>query len=315
MAKRLQNLLHTIASTTSTPHTNTNSTSVMDSGLPDWDVMPAVAGVDYRGCAWGLFDGKDGKKDEIGTLNLLTPARVLAAARDEIRTGESVSLKSVDSSDTLSSTQTDLCSWGLENVKFPGFGRKAAVQKVIDLDFLGFVGNDDELAFNTQCGSQWDGLKHVAHQSSHQYYNGLKHENIVNKSDCRNGLENVDKRGGVCGRAVLLDWASWADKQGKKYNPVAREEIPISDLEAVAKAQGVTFKTGDILLIRSGFVKWHNNATDEERKAGTKDASNYIGVVANEESFKWHWNHHFSAVGGDTVAYEAWPPAVPMLHE
>lgn len=85
-------------------------------------------------------------------------------------------------------------------------------------------------------------------------------------------------RGGVCGRGVLLDWVTYAEKYNISYNPVSRQEIPISDLEACAKEQGVQFQVGDILFVRSGFVKWHNNATDDERKAGTQAASNYIGV-------------------------------------
>lgn len=160
-----------------------------------------------------------------------------------------------------------------------------------------------------------DGLRHVAHQGGKVYYNNLKHEDLSSGKDLRNGLENVNNRGGVCGRGVLLDWVSYAEKNNIKYNPVSRQEIPLSDLEAIAKEQNVEFKTGDILFIRSGFVKWHNEASDEERKAGTRDAANYIGVVANEESFKWHWDHHFAAVVGDTVAYEAWPPTFPCLHE
>lgn len=125
----------------------------------------------------------------------------------------------------------------------------------------------------------------------------------------------MNDRGGVCGRGVLLDWVAYADRHNIKYDPVSRQEIPISDLDACAEEQGVTFQVGDLLLIRSGFVKWHNGASDEERKKGTMDAANYIGVVASRDSFKWHWDHHFSAVIGDTVAYEAWPPSVPMLHE
>lgn len=44
-----------------------------------------------QGCAWGLFD-KDGKKDVLGTINLLTPD-VVKAALAEARDGISMSLK------------------------------------------------------------------------------------------------------------------------------------------------------------------------------------------------------------------------------
>lgn len=58
--------------------------------LPDFDHLPKVEGMP-QGCAWGLFD-KDGKKDLLGTLNLLTPAVVKAAAA-EVQDGVSISLK------------------------------------------------------------------------------------------------------------------------------------------------------------------------------------------------------------------------------
>jgi hypothetical protein len=43
------------------------------------------------GSSWGVFD-KDGKRDALGTLNFITPEAVVAA-KEEIRTGESVVLK------------------------------------------------------------------------------------------------------------------------------------------------------------------------------------------------------------------------------
>jgi hypothetical protein len=60
--------------------------------LPDFDALPKVNGMP-QGCAWGVFD-KDGKKDVLGTINLLTPDVVKAAA-SEVQEGVSVSLKYV----------------------------------------------------------------------------------------------------------------------------------------------------------------------------------------------------------------------------
>lgn len=59
--------------------------------LPDFDDLPRVEGMP-QGCAWGIFD-RDGEKDTFGTLNLLTPDVVKAAAH-EVQDGISVSLKS-----------------------------------------------------------------------------------------------------------------------------------------------------------------------------------------------------------------------------
>jgi hypothetical protein len=58
--------------------------------VPDFDRLPKVKGMP-QGCAWGVFD-KDGKKDVMGTLNLLTPD-VVKAAVAEVKEGVSVSLK------------------------------------------------------------------------------------------------------------------------------------------------------------------------------------------------------------------------------
>jgi hypothetical protein len=58
--------------------------------LPDFDSLPKIKDMP-QGCAWGVFD-KDGKKDVLGTINLLTPDVVKAAAA-EVKEGVSVSLK------------------------------------------------------------------------------------------------------------------------------------------------------------------------------------------------------------------------------
>lgn len=50
------------------------------SNLPDFDSLPKVEGMP-QGCAWGLFD-KDGKKDHLGCLNLLSPSVVQAAIKE-----------------------------------------------------------------------------------------------------------------------------------------------------------------------------------------------------------------------------------------
>lgn len=60
--------------------------------LPEWEDIPKAPGLP-QGCAWGLFD-RNGERDQVGTLNLLTP-EVILKAKEEIKSGESVCLKSV----------------------------------------------------------------------------------------------------------------------------------------------------------------------------------------------------------------------------
>lgn len=60
--------------------------------------------------------------------------------------------------------------------------------------------------------------------------------------------------------------------------------------------------------MRSGWVKWYNSASTEERLKGARDNHDHVGLVASAESVEWLWNKHFAAVAGDTVAFEAFPP-------
>lgn len=36
-----------------------------------------------------------------------------------------------------------------------------------------------------------------------------------------------------------------------------------------------------------------------------------IADVDYEQTVEWLWNHHFAAVAGDAIAFEAWPPKAP----
>jgi kynurenine formamidase len=82
-------------------------------------------------------------------------------------------------------------------------------------------------------------------------------------------------------------------------------------LEAAAKEQGLTFQQGNILVVRSGLTKWYNNASDEEKYAWFSNPSKAaVGVAPTLEAVAWVWDHHVSAVAGDTLAWEhvRYPP-------
>lgn len=88
------------------------------------------------GNAWGLF----GKNDQLGRLNLITPLTVKEAA-SEITTGIRVSL-----------------DWPMNKPSFPAFERARFDHQLIN--YAPRAINDDTLAFNTQCSTQWDGFRH-----------------------------------------------------------------------------------------------------------------------------------------------------------
>ncbi|KAB5560334.1 putative cyclase-domain-containing protein [Coniochaeta sp. 2T2.1] len=261
---------------------------------PDFDSVPRVEG-QPQGNAWALW----GREDELGTLNLLTPEVILAASR-EVSLGKSI--------------QLDL---RLDHFEHGIAGRERFEQVIVDFkekckghgDY-DIVAHDDVIKMNTQSSSQWDGLRHVGHQETGIYYNGMKHREID---------EHWVNNGGIVGRGILLDYTRWRAETGQEPSTVnARTAITVDELEQVAAYQNTEFHTGDILIIRSGFNVWHDSTPAKERNTAL-DNGEFIGIEASMESVKWLWNHHFAAVAGDTVSFEVSP--VPLgkgevaLHE
>ena len=112
----------------------------------------------------------------------------------------------------------------------------------------------------------------------------------------------------MVGRGVLLDYAAWAKSQNITPALRATTEITVTDLEAIAGAQGVVFQPGDILFVHSGFVKSLERLPDEEASAyAANNPPSAIGVKSCEESLNWIWEKQFAAVAGDMPAFEAIP--------
>lgn len=116
-------------------------------------------------------------------------------------------------------------------------------------------------------------------------------------------------RGGLVGRGVLIDYVAYADRNGIKYSPFDAHRIKISEIEIIAREQGVEFKQGDIILVRSGFTEalTEMTADDQNKAMGT---GRTVGVDGTLNSAKWFWNKHFSAVAGDAIGFEAIPPLI-----
>jgi hypothetical protein len=115
---------------------STSKGKVVSRWLPSYKDLPPVPGMPH-GCTWGLWDSDD-KRDEIGTLNLLTPD-VVIEARKEVQLGISVAI-----------------NWSLDNCSSPHSQRKKPEHRIFPLPI--WTGHDDEISINTQSGSQWDGL-------------------------------------------------------------------------------------------------------------------------------------------------------------
>ncbi|KAI8635409.1 putative cyclase-domain-containing protein [Xylariaceae sp. FL1651] len=273
------------------------------SQIPDFDRLPKVKDMP-QGCAWGIFD-KDGKKDLLGTHNFLT-LDVVKGACTEARDGVSISL-----------------NWPLNAMAFPVPGRIAPTHKQMTLKEAGLsqgTGWDDEIHFNTQLSSQWDSLVHWHHQPSGLAYNGIEvtKEALAAKHTSENTTPTLDHwhpAGGLVARGVLIDFKEWAEKKARAkgktgddaiVHPLDGHRITVDEIEAIAKDQGVEFRPGDVLVIRTGLTDYLQAPKPEDfAKLQNQTISGMHGTV---ESAKWIWNKQFSAVAGDAWAFEALPP-------
>lgn len=188
---------------------------------------------------------------------------------------------------------------------------------------------DDEIHMNTQSGTQWDGMRHFGVLEHKVYYQGvsasdvpvgplhLPDPNMIDPVNTNLGVQNWATHG-ICGRGVLLDLVRYYTKEGKPlpYDPWTTHGISVAELEAVAEAQGVKFRAGDILLLRVGFIQKYHQVTGEERDALPGRPETFAGIEQSEGMKKFLWNNHFAAIASDQPALESWPAEVTTyLHQ
>lgn len=205
-------------------------------------------------------------------------------------------------------------------------GRMAPIhnhQSLKDAGLCDATGWDDEIHFNTQLSSQWDSLVHWQHQESGLAYNGVavtKEGLSAPSKTSENPIPTLDHwhpAGGVVARAVLIDFKTWyettAQAEGKTgsdaiFHPLEGHRITVEEIEAIAKFQGVEFREGDILIIRTGLTEVMEAPSNEDL---AKLANGQIsGMHGDMASVKWLWNKHFAAVAGDAWAFEALMPVL-----
>jgi hypothetical protein len=223
-----------------------------------------------------------GDHDVFGTLNLLTPDRVLAAARS-IRTGRSFGLN-------LDLTLPDP----------PLFGRSALRHEVTNTSNV--VHDDIYHGWNTQASSQWDGFRHMGHRE-HGHYGGVP--------DAEHGVHHWAARG-IVGRAVLADVDRWRAAVGRPLRQGEADAITADDLRGCLDAQGTPVEAGDVLLVRTGYVTWYRSLD----RAGREEhaAQPATPGLSGADVPAALWDLHVSALASDNPAVEVIPPIGPFLH-
>jgi kynurenine formamidase len=244
-----------------------------------------------------LADGQEpwwpsryGAHDQIGSLNEITPAAIVAAAR-LVRQGKVFDLGRILDKDVPHFPgrfwqQTLVSNAHLANPRrdggMDGGWGKNQVNWLI------------ELATGTfQIGTQLDGLNHL--QIGDRFYNGWRTREIVEDwGTSKLGIETVPP---ILTRGVLVDVAH--------HRGVARLDagnvIQVDELEAILRTQGTPVGPGDAVLFHTGWGSlWNDHDAFNAGEPG-------IGMaVAN-----WLVEHRVGLTGADTWSYGAVPSEDP----
>lgn len=228
--------------------------------------------------------GRWGAEDEAGTLNLLTPDRVAAAA-SLVRSGRVYSLAEP-----------------LDGPLWPGRRPPWHVTTTVDGVQPGnWGGADDIVMMHTHTATHLDGLCHIWREG--HVYNGFPAAGVTVEGAERCGVENVRW---IVSRGVLLDIAGL---RGVQHLDDAYA-VTAGDLEEASHAQGVTVGAGDVLLVRTGWIRVR------EHDARRFNASN-PGLAP--QTAAWLADRDVVAIGADNGSVEvsvpdAAEPEPPLLH-
>ena len=233
--------------------------------------------------------GRWGDDDERGTLNLLTP-EVVRAAAGSIKSGKVYNLGLPIQQMGMPTLDYRNPPMRLSLVHSADEGRYAqfgpfAEKLFVNEDFL-MMASHNETHMDPLCHAGWDGTM----------YNGFGAETAQpNVGATKLGIDKVKA---VVGRMVLLDVAG---HYGVNLLGEDRTFITSADLEATAAAQGVEVRAGDIVLIRTGWVGAFFN--DQEAIAARGMGQSGLGLDGVEFMRK----HDVAAVGADNTAVEGIP--------
>jgi kynurenine formamidase len=251
-----------------------------------------VAEIDARTVReWGeLYSnwGRWGEDDERGTLNFITPERVLAACalpRRGLVISCALPFDAKGPQSGLGGRHNPI-----HRMLATGSDALAGAQ-----DFLpgGFNYADDAVTMPLQCGTQWDALAHVFYDG--RMYGGRDVRLVTSGGARANSIDRIAN--GVVARGVLLDLPRltkqpWLE-DGTRILP--------GHLDACAEAEGVAIEPGDVLLVRTGMLT---------RCLEQKSWKGYCGGPAPGLSVhcaRWLYERELAAVATDTWGVEVIP--------
>lgn len=233
------------------------------------------------GSSWGLF----GSNDELGTLNFINDLAVRAAAAT-VRKGSRFNL--------------DL---PLDAFETPLFLHRRNPAHTI---FSNAPHHRDDYVdgLYLQASSQVDGLRHMRHPL-YAFYNGVSAERVA-VGDPTLGVNRIAETA-VAGRGLLLDLERHLRRRGRAIDHLGGEAFAVDLLEEVCRAQGCEPRPGDILMVRTGWLKHYFEERTPAQRAEFPARPLASGLRQSHDTLRWLWNQRFSIVAFDNPGVEALP--------
>jgi kynurenine formamidase len=235
--------------------------------------------------------GRWGELDERGTTNFITSEMIVDATR-LVKTGRPYSLAiPLDRYGPVHPARAG----GVVH-QFSWTGSDAVIGGALTSSIPGgFQGSDDYIFMPLQGSTQWDALCHYSFDDC--IYNGFWVANTESFAGARR-LSISEQKDRLNGRGVLLDVAGHLGV--KRLEPGFA--ITPDHLDACAKAQGVRVGTGDIVLVRTGYLGWWYELAMPDRHKFW-DASPGLSI----DTADWIHQHEIAALAADNGAVEVEP--------
>lgn len=179
--------------------------------------------------------GRWGKDDQLGALNLVTPAKrkqALSLVRDGVSVSLARDVEKEKAIDNGSPFQHSMDRTGTNN---PGFS----------------CADTFKVSYHGMAHTHVDSLCHMFHQG--KMYNGFPQTNVTSEGAQRLGIQNL--KDGILSRGVLIDIPLL---KGVEFLEPGTPIYP-EDLDAWEKKTGITVGAGDVVLIRTG--RWARRAS------------------------------------------------------
>jgi len=213
--------------------------------------------------------GRWGKDDQLGTLNLITNERILAATR-LVTEGKTISM-ALDLNKQVDPMNSNPLKLLLTVGTFGGHQ---------------VAGDEYSIAYHGFAHSHIDGLPHFIHKG--KMYNGFSVDILKPGGALKLGIENA--KSGIITRGVLVDMPLF---KGLDYLE-AGTAITVEDLTAWEAKTGITIGSGDVLLIRTG--RWEQVRQKGQWNFLERAAGSHASIA------RWLKARDVAVIGSDGVS-------------